>query len=80
MKTELNINQTKGDEMNWSEYDAAAKWCAQRGLCGIVGDRLPPAISLDVLKEINHHPDEFEQRVRDTAYAIAMERVTNQGG
>lgn len=61
--------------MNWTEYDSAAKWCAQRGLKGVAGDRLPTAISAEVLEEIHQHPEEFQQRVNDTAYAIAMERL-----
>lgn len=57
----------------WSEYDSAAEWCAKRGLKGIVGDSLPESISDNVAREIYDHREEFEQRVRDTAYGLAME-------
>lgn len=65
--------------MDWTEYDAAAKWCAQRGLKGVAGDPLPAALSTEVFEEINQHPEEFEQRVKDTAYAMVMESITRRG-
>jgi hypothetical protein len=61
-------------ETIWTEYDSAAEWCARRGIAGRVGDNLPPCMSLRVLREINADPDAWEQRVRDTAYALAMSR------
>jgi len=56
----------------WQEYDAAAEWCARRGIAGKPGDRLPELLSVAALREINADPDAFQQRVRDSAYALAM--------
>jgi hypothetical protein len=56
----------------WAEYDSAADWCAARGLKGVIGDALPTAISSACLIEINADPDAFERRVRECAYARAM--------
>lgn len=58
----------------WEEYDAAAEWCARRGIEGKVGDRLPEGLSMRVWREIEKDPDAFQLRIRETAYAIAMER------
>jgi len=60
---------------SWSEYDAAAEWCAERGLGGGPGTKLPDTFSAVVLAEIAEHPDEFQERVRGFAYARAMEGV-----
>lgn len=56
----------------WKAYDAAADWCARRGLKGKVGDPLPNLMSGDVVKAINADPEAFEERVRLSAYARAM--------
>lgn len=59
-----------------SEYDAAAEYCARLGLTGEVGDPLPPNMDSDgALWWINAAPEAFQQRVRECAYWIAMERV-----
>ena len=55
-----------------AEYDAAAEWCAKRGLKGSPGDPLPAMLSPGVLDAINEDPGAFEERVRSTAYALAM--------
>lgn len=60
----------------WSEYDAAANWCAQRGLAGNVGDRLPEALSADCYDLIADDVDAFRERVAATAYANAMQSRT----
>lgn len=57
----------------WGEYDSAAEWCARRGLKGADGDPLPPMLSADCLALINDDPEAFGERVRATAYALAME-------
>lgn len=57
----------------WIEYDAAAEWCAKRGLKGKAGDPLPGLMSAEAVNLINDDPEAFETRVRDTAYALAME-------
>lgn len=56
----------------WLEYDAAAEWCAKRGYSGGNGDPLPTLISSECYYEIQKDPEAFERRVRETAYAIAM--------
>jgi hypothetical protein len=59
-----------------TEYDGAAQWCAQRGLTGKVGDPLLANMSASgALKYINADPEAFEQRVKEFAYALAMERI-----
>jgi len=56
----------------WAEYDAAATWCAKRGVSGNVGSALPQNMSADTVAEICRDPDAFRERVRATAYALAM--------
>lgn len=59
-----------------SEYDSAAQWCARRGLTGAVGDPLPNLMDSDgALKWINAHPEAFQQRVKDFAYMMAMDKL-----
>jgi len=60
--------------IDWNEYDSAAEWCAKRGLKGAIGDPLPNLMSGATVDEINEHPEEFQERVRMTAYALAMEK------
>ena len=59
-----------------SEYDGAARWCAIKGLKGVPGDALPDNMDSDgALRWINADPEAFQERVRQFAYARAMERV-----
>lgn len=58
----------------WAEYDSTAEWCAKRHLDGELGSLLPENLSVEVLNEINNHPEEFAQRVRDMAYSLNMEQ------
>lgn len=61
------------------EYDAAAEWCAKRGLTGNMGDKLPENMdSQGALKYINADPEAFQKRVKDFAYALEMEKKTNK--
>jgi hypothetical protein len=60
------------DAWDLAEYDDAAEWCAKRGWKGRAGDPLPPLLSDAVYIEIREHPEEFQERVRATAYALAM--------
>lgn len=57
------------------EYESAAAWCAKRGIKGNLGDPLPENLSDDVAEDINADPEAFEERVRDYAYAFAMEKL-----
>jgi hypothetical protein len=59
-----------------AEYDSVAAYCAARGIKGENGDSLPIGISAACLAEINYDPEAFQDRVRLTAYARAMESIT----
>lgn len=59
-------------------YDACAEWCAKRGLQGKIGDLLPNLVSSEVVEMINSDPEAFEQRVRQCAYALAMNKQEGQ--
>ena|SRR5690242_2971795 len=61
--------------MNWQEYDDAARWCAVRGIKGVDGDRLPELLSAEVYAEICQNPEEFRERIRLTAYALAQSKL-----
>ena len=61
----------------WQEYDSAAEWCAKRGLKGTIGDALPNLMSGRTVDLINDDPEAFERRVREFAYALAMEKISN---
>jgi hypothetical protein len=61
-------------------YDACAEWCAKRGLKGAIGDPLPDLLSKEVLDFINEDPEAFEERVRQTAYALAMGKNATPSG
>lgn len=61
-----------------AEYDAAAEWCAKRGYTGKEGDPLPPNMANDgALKWIQADLEAFQQRVRETAYALAHSKPKN---
>jgi hypothetical protein len=57
---------------HWIEYDAAAEWCARKGLKGAIGDPLPNLMSGATVNAINEDPEAFAKRVRQCAYALAM--------
>ena len=57
---------------DWSEYESAAEWCANHGVKGRIGDPLPAMLSGRAILLINEDPESFEARVRDYAYARAM--------
>lgn len=59
----------------WVEYDGAAMDLARRGLKGEIGDPLPNLMSAEAVELINADPEAFARRVRESAYALAMERV-----
>lgn len=59
----------------WREYDSAAEWCAARGYKGVIGDLLPAILSVECLVAINDDPEAFERRVRECAYARAMNKL-----
>jgi hypothetical protein len=59
----------------WKEYDAAAEWCAKLGYAGRDGDPLPSNMSVESVALINADPESFERRVKDYAYALAMNKT-----
>lgn len=63
------------DSKLWIEYDACAEWQAKRGLCGKPGSALPENVSAACANVINGDPEAFAERVRDCAYAIAMNKL-----
>jgi hypothetical protein len=63
-------NNIPGGE--WLEYDAAADWCAARGIRGGVRDPLPENLSDRAMEIINADTDAFERRVREHAYLRSM--------
>ena len=58
----------------WEEYDAAAKWCAQREIDGQPNSPLPALTSIAVCDLIEGDVEAFQKRIREFAYAIAAER------
>jgi len=57
----------------WAELDAAADWCAARGFTGGVGTPRPHGLSVGASALVDDDPDAFAERVREHAYARAME-------
>ena len=56
------------------EYEAAAEWCARRGLLGKEGDPLPLNMGAEAVESIAADVPAFQERVRAHAYALAMTR------
>lgn len=59
----------------WTVYDSVAEWCAKHGYDGKPGDLLPYLLSSDICVLINADPEAFQRRVRETAYALAMNKL-----
>ena len=66
MTTPLNVMQ---------EYEYAAESLAKKGLKGLPGDPLPNLMSVEAVDLINADPEAFQMRVREHAYAIAMNKL-----
>ena len=64
------------DSPLWAEYDSAAGYCAKRGWTGDIGTPLPANMSHQVVFEINYDVDAFKERVRQSAYALAMGKAS----
>lgn len=56
----------------WLEYDAAADWCAARGIRGSIRDPLPENLSDRAMELISADTEAFERRVREHAYFRSM--------
>lgn len=65
---------TTNEARAWREYDTIAAMMARKGLKGIEGEPLPDGISTECFELINADTDAFADRVRDCAYAQAMNR------
>lgn len=51
---------------DWTEYDEAVAWCAERGYTGRERDLcLPENLSAGTLASIHYDRDAFARRVRD---------------
>ncbi len=57
------------------EYEHCAEMCAVRGLKGEAGDLLPENISRECFDAIAADPAEFQARIRQYAYGLAMNRL-----
>lgn len=62
----------------WTEYDAVAERLAREGKTGSVGTELPALMNARTIEFINADPEAFESRVRQFAYAVAMEGVMSE--
>lgn len=63
-----------GDDIA-DEYEHCAEMCAVRGLKGEAGDPLPELISAECFNAIAANPSAFQERIRQYAYGIAMNRL-----
>lgn len=54
------------------DYEAAAQWCAERGMTGREHHLLPDWISHDCLDQIIVAPEKFQLRVAEYAHDYAM--------
>lgn len=63
------------EQIAWQEYDAAAEHFAKKGIIPKEGDQLPNLMSRKAVELINADPEAFQDRVRLTAYARAMEKT-----
>lgn len=59
------------------EYESVCAYMAKRGLTGKAGDPLPNAISYGCAEIINDDLYAFQKRIREHAYAMAMEKITS---
>ena len=60
------------------EFEWAAEDLARKGLTGKDGDPLPNLMSIQGVEYINDHRDDFQQRIRQCAYALAMNKYNPQ--
>lgn len=69
-------SHTSNDAAAWTEYDNAADDMAKRGLKGEIGDPLPMNMTPEAVALINEDLEAFQERVRLSAYAQAMEKLS----
>lgn len=70
------VEAEEAEAAAWAEYDAAADWCASQGFTGATGTPLPEGLGARAAELIDDDDDAFAVRVREHAYARAMERIT----
>jgi hypothetical protein len=68
------------NEHAWQEYDEAAMELARKGLKGKIGDPLPNLMSAEAVNLINDDPEAFQERVRLSAYSLAMSEALDYTG
>jgi hypothetical protein len=59
----------------WPEFLGAAEHCARKKLKGVCGDPLPENLSPEALEATNENLEEFQDLVRELAYAEAMDHL-----
>lgn len=60
------------------EYEMVCEEMAKKGRIGKLGDLLPVNMSHAVYEAIHNDLYAFQQRIRDHAYAFAMERIAKK--
>lgn len=63
----------RAQELIDEEYESVCDYMASCGRLGMPGDKLPMGISVACLSLINQDIYAFQSRIRDCAYAYAME-------
>lgn len=61
------------EKMNWTEYDTAAEWCAERGYAGRREDPMPENLSAGTVAAIDYDRLAFRATVRDMRRRLARE-------
>ncbi len=61
------------------EYEQVCEYMARNGCTGKPGDHLPDLLSVEVSEAIHADLYAFQQRIREHAYALAMERAAQKG-
>ena len=69
---EMVAAKTTVTDPAWNEYDLVASEMARKGLKGVIGDPLPNLISATCEALIQADHEAFQERVRLSAYALAM--------
>ncbi len=63
------------DDQITDEYEMVCAEMARKGRTGKPGDLLPCLISTEILDAIHNDLYAFQKRVREHAYALAMEKM-----
>lgn len=60
------------------EYEMICAEMARKGKTGAIGELLPVLISTEVYESIHDDLYAFQKRIREHAYALAMEKVAKK--